>query len=237
MPFKDELIQQINEYVTGHLPKDDWYEDYFSFIEDDKLAKRLEKEYKTIRYIYKILEGLQCADELQLAQVRIQVIFYTSIYEAMVHYLLFDKLKDQKKVEELFYITMPVKISIPESKRVKILNALEHNGSEILTYEMKKKKTEESKIRFDAKADVMHQLGLIDDTLKSELIQFYEYRNAIHIHAEIKKDIEYELEMARTAYRRFQIFREQVVEGLKKYQCPSPNPSTLMESNTQNLSG
>lgn len=217
MPFKDELIQQINDYVTGHLPKDDWYEDYFSFIEDDKLAKRLEKEYKTIRYIYKILEGLQCADELQLAQVRIQVIFYTSIYEAMVHYLLFDKLKDQKAVEDLFYITMPVQISIPEHKRVKILNALEHNGSQILTYEIKKKKTEESKIRFDAKADVMNQLGLIDNTLKTELIQFYEYRNAIHIHAEIKKDIEYELEMARTAYRRFQIFREQVVEGLKRY--------------------
>lgn len=76
---------------------------------------------------------------------------------------------------------------------------------------MKKKKTEESKIRFDAKATVIYRLGLINEKLKNELIQFYEYRNAIHIHAEIKKDIEYELEMARTAYRRFQIFREQVV--------------------------
>lgn len=217
MPFKDELIQQINEYVTGHLPKDDWYEDYFSFIEDKVLAERLEKEFKTIRYIYKILEGLKSTDELLLAQIRIQVIFYTSIYEAMVHYLLFDKLKDQKEVEELFYITMPTKISIPQHKKEKIISALEHNGSEILTYEMKKKKTEESKIRFDAKATVMYKLGLINEKLKNELIQFYEYRNAIHIHAEIKKDIEYELEMARVAYRRFQIFREQVIEGLKKY--------------------
>lgn len=218
MPFKEELIQQIDEYVSIHLPKDDWYENYFSFIEDKVLAERLEKEYKTIRYIYKILEGLKSTDELLLAQIRIQVVFYTSIYEAMVHYLLFDKLKDQKAVEDLFYITMPVQISIPAHKRVKILNALEHNGSEVLTYEMKKKKTEESKIRFDAKANVMHKLGLIDNTLKTELIQFYEYRNAIHIHAEIKKDIEYELEMARIAYRRFQVFREQVLKGLKKYQ-------------------
>ena len=102
MPFKDELIQQINDYVTGHLPKDDWYEDYFNFIEDDKLAERLEKEYKTIRYIYKILEGLKSTDELLLAQIIIQVTFYTSIYEAMVHYLLFDKLKDQKKLKNFF---------------------------------------------------------------------------------------------------------------------------------------
>lgn len=217
MPFNENLIKEINDYVVSHLPDDDWYENYFSFIADKTLAERLEKEFKTVRYIYKILEGLKSTDELQLAQIRIQVILYTSIYEAMVHYLLFDKLKDQDEVKELFFITMPVQIFIPEHKKAKILNALEHNGSEVLTYEKKKKKTEESKIRFDAKANVMYKLGLIDDTLRKELIKFYEYRNAIHIHAEIKKELEYELEMARTCYRRFKIFREQVMEGLKKF--------------------
>lgn len=216
MPFKEELIEQIDEYVTGHLPDDEWYEGYFSFIKDEVLSKRLEKEFKTIRYIYKILEGLKSTDELQLAQIRIQVIFYASIYEAMVHYLLFDRLKDSDEVNKLFYITMPVKISIPKYKRDKIIKALEHDGNEILTFVERKKKTVESKIRFDAKAEVMCKLNLIDSKLKDELIKFYEYRNAIHIHAEIKKDLEYELEMAKVAYRRFKPFREQVLEGLKK---------------------
>lgn len=216
MPFKEELITEIDAYVISHLPKDDWYENYFSFIDDKRLAKRLENEYKTIRYIYKILEGLNSSDELQLAQIRIQVIFYASIYEAMVHYLLFDALKDREEVKELFYITMPVEISIPQHKKEKIIKALEHNGSKILTYEKRKKKTVESKIRFDAKAETMYKLGLIDEKLKNELIKFYEYRNAIHIHAEIKKDIEYELTMAIDSYRRFQVFREQVLSGLEK---------------------
>lgn len=216
MPFKKELIEQIDEYVTSHLPDDGWYEGYFSFIKDEVLSKRLEKEFKTIRYIYKILEGLKSTDELQLAQIRIQVIFYASIYEAMVHYLLFDRLKDKDEVKELFYITMPVEISIPQYKKDRIIDALEHNGREVLTYEKRKKKTVESKIRFDAKAEVMCKLCLIDTKLKDELIKFYEYRNAIHIHAEIKKDLEYELEMAKVAYRRFKPFREQVLDGLKK---------------------
>jgi len=222
MPFKEELITEIDEYVTSHLPKDDWYENYFSFIEDRQLAERLEKEYKTIRYIYKILEGLKSTDELLLAQIRIQVIFYASIYEAMVHYLLFDKLKDREEVKELFFIIMPVEVSIPQHKKVKIIEALEHNGSKILTYEKRKKKTIESKIRFDSKADAMCKIGLIDEKLKKELVKFYEYRNAIHIHAEIKKDIEYELTMAIDSYRRFQVFREQILLGLKKLEQNEP---------------
>lgn len=207
MPFKEELIQQIEDYVEGHLPENDWYENYFDFIDDSVLAERLEKEFKATRYIYKILEGVQATDALQLMQIRIQIISYASIYEAMIHYLLFDKLKDNEKVKELFFITLPVEISIPKDKMEKLQKELMHNGSEILTYVKKRKKTDLSKIRFDKKAEVTCELGLIDEELKKELIQFYEYRNAIHIHAEIKKAIQYELEMSKKAYWRFKKFK------------------------------
>ncbi|MDD3325113.1 MAG: hypothetical protein PHN38_08370 [Sulfurospirillaceae bacterium] len=215
MPFSDKLIKEIDDYVVSHLPDDSWYENYFNFIDDKVLAERLEKEFKTVRYIYKILEGLKSTDELQLAQIRIQIILYASIYEAMVHYLLFEKLKDRKEVNELFDITIPVEISIPAHKKEKILSALEHDGKEILTYEKKKKKTDISKIRFDKKAECLYSLGFIDEELKEELILFYEYRNAIHIHAEIKKDIQYELEISKKAYWRFQKFKQLVENKLK----------------------
>ena len=49
----------------------------------------------------------------------------------------------------------------------------------------------------------------------SELIEIYSYRNAIHLVAEQRKGITYELELSKKAYRRMQPFIEQVQEKLK----------------------
>ena len=44
----------------------------------------------------------------------------------------------------------------------------------------------------------------------SELVRIYEVRNAIHLHAEIKKDIDYHLELSKIAYLRMQPFLQQI---------------------------
>ena len=51
--------------------------------------------------------------------------------------------------------------------------------------------------------------------LCNDLISIYEMRNAIHIHAEIKKDIEYHLYMSKLAYKRMRLFIDQVKEKQK----------------------
>lgn len=53
-------------------------------------------------------------------------------------------------------------------------------------------------------------MGIIEDWLKEELIEFYEARNSIHIHAEIRKSLNYELDLSRRSYMRLQPFKEQV---------------------------
>ena len=107
---------------------------------------------------------------------------------------------------------MKKQISIPSAK-LDILNEhLEHDGKSIIpTYEGIGK-TDETKVRFDRKAECAWSLGIIEEWLKDELVEFYEARNSIHIHAEIRKSLEYELDLSRRAYMRMQPFREQIVD-------------------------
>lgn len=53
-----------------------------------------------------------------------------------------------------------------------------------------------------------------DIDLTSEIIEIYSYRNGIHIIAERRKGINYELELSRKAYRRMEPFLEQIKEKL-----------------------
>lgn len=63
-----------------------------------------------------------------------------------------------------------------------------------------------SKIRFDDKVDAAVDLDMIAESLGCDLKDIYEARNSVHIHAEIKKNLEFDLEIGRLAYRRMQPF-------------------------------
>lgn len=90
---------------------------------------------------------------------------------------------------------------------------LEHDGKIIIpTYEGIGR-TDISKVRFDKKADCAEALGLIAPWLKDEIIEFYEARNAIHIHAEIKKSLAYQLDLSKRAYMRMEPFIDQITEN------------------------
>ena len=101
---------------------------------------------------------------------------------------------------------------------------LTHNGEEILTYHIQERKKEDTQIRFDDKCKAAEKLGLLHSfisndgstiDLTSEIIEIYGYRNAIHLVAEQRKGIEYELELSKRAYRRMRPFIDQIKEKLK----------------------
>ena len=93
MPFDGKIKNAINDYVMRDMPNDEKIADHFNYIEDEKLRERLFLEFKSIRYMYKIFEGIEAIDETLLFQIRSQVIFYAGIYEAIIHYVLFEKQK------------------------------------------------------------------------------------------------------------------------------------------------
>jgi hypothetical protein len=74
-------------------------------------------------------------------------------------------------------------------------------------------KLADTKVRFDSKARAAASIGIIDDDLAVELIEFYAARNMIHIHAELRRgaDWDWEIGFARKAYWRLLKFRDQVI--------------------------
>ena len=71
MPFPESIKTAINDYVEKHTGNSKFYSEYFWFISDADLRTRLEEEFKSARYVYKLLEGLNVQDWLLTAEVRI----------------------------------------------------------------------------------------------------------------------------------------------------------------------
>lgn len=207
MPFNDKLQQEILTYVTRDLPTDQWYEiNFFPFVENELLRNRLLVEFKNARIIYKIFEGLQAKNELLLAQVKTQVIMYVSIQEAVINYVLFEKYNTNSEITKLLNQYRLVAVDVPTKQKAILKEHFEHNGKDLHIHYRELKTIDRTKIRFDSKVQTCFKLGLISEKLKEDLIQLYEYRNTIHIEAELKKGFDYDLNMSLLAYRR--------VEGL-----------------------
>lgn len=211
MPFPPEIRDTIRQYALADLPDASWHRGFFAFVRDAALASRLGEEFLSTRFLYKVLEGLEAEEWLLRAQIRMQVLSYASIYEAVLHYLLFDLLSADPQVVALTEFPTKKLISIPSQHQAQLEKYLRHDGKEILpTYEAIGH-TDVTKVRFDRKAECAFSLGFIADWLRDDLIEFYEARNAIHIHAEIRKNLNYELELSRRAYLRMEPFKDQIL--------------------------
>ena len=79
-------------------------------------------------------------------------------------------------------------------------------------------------IRFDEKCRTAEKLGLLhtfvdkegnEVNLLNEIIEIYSNRNGIHIIAEQRKNIQYELDLSKKAYRRMKPFIAQLKEKLE----------------------
>ena len=238
MPLDRDIKDIVLAYCMRDLPNDSWYENAFDFVKDDLLKSRLISEFKNARLVYKVFEGIAAKDELLLAEVKMQVLMYASIYEATIHYVLFDQYyKKTPIVQDLLTQKVNKPFSIPIHQLSAINKLLFHDGKTIIPYFETSQKRDITKIRFDEKCKAAFQLGILAEIPEqndldsnilpdikplpgmplfcSELVRIYEVRNAIHLHAEIKKDIDYHLELSKIAYLRMQPFLQQIKAKLR----------------------
>ena len=225
MPLSQEVRKEIYNYCNNHLANEDWYKEEFEFIEDEKLRERLVQEFKGIRFAYKLYEGIEATEENLVFEIRHQILAYATIYEAVIHYILYAYYSDTNEFHMLQYHDAPAKISIPEEKVDTLSRALLHNGEKIIPYHIQERKKEETQIRFDEKCLTAEKLGLLSIIknqdgdlidLPREIIEIYGYRNAIHLAAELRKGIEYELDLSKRAYRRMRPFIDQIKSKLQE---------------------
>lgn len=225
MPLPNDIKKAVYSYCSSDLPTRAWYEKEFDFIEDCRLRERLIKEFKSIRFAYKLYEGIEATDENLIFEVRHQIFAYATIYEAVLHYILYTYYDQSEEFHALQYHQAPARISIPKDKLYLLNKMLTHNGETIIPYHIQERKKNDSQVRFDDKCIVAEKLGLISKLankdgeeidLPSEIIEIYGYRNAIHLVAEQRKGIEYELELSKRAYRRMRPFIDQIKMKLQE---------------------
>lgn len=224
MAFSETLKNAINDYCNNHLADESWYENKFEFIEDGDLRKRLIEEFKSIRFAYKLYEGLEAKNENLIFEVRYQILAYASIYEAVIHYVLYNYYQNTTEFHNMQYHTVPTRMSFSEKQMEDVKRILSKPDEDLMIYHLQERKKDETQVRFDDKCRAAEALGLINvftneqkDTinLPAEIIEIYSYRNAIHLVAEQRKGIKYELELSKKAYRRMQPFIDQIIDRLK----------------------
>lgn len=216
MPFDQTTQQTVDSYARQDLAGDlNYHIEFFSFLSSDpELMRRVGEEFYSARYIYKLLEGLRIEDTwARRAQIQLQVQQYASIYEACLHHLLFERCKDRAEVQALLRIPKLKKWSVSSDLQKRLAAASASLGREIVAAVEGTVRLPDTKVRFDSKARAATSIGIIDEDLASELIEFYAARNMIHIHAELKRgaDWKWEIEFARQAYWRLLKFKQQVL--------------------------
>lgn len=218
MPFDASVKKQINQYMT-HIPDIGKIEEMFVFIKDDALRMRIVQEFYNARYIYKFFEGMNAKGEMLTVESRMQVIMFANIYEAVLHYILFTIYKDNPRVKAIQYTCEIKKISIKKDKAelLKQFAIKTKNGETIDVFPsyVAKSKMSETQIRFDSKAKCAEKLGLIDSTMRDFLIELYGFRNGIHLHAELRKGIVWDIKKSKDAYWKVEGFVKQIKERLK----------------------
>lgn len=206
MPLEESLRSSIAAYCKRDLPGNlQWHIDQFGFITDVELQKKLGRAFYSARYVGKLMEALLAAGDEVHPFIKFQIMQYASIYEAVVTNLLWTK-----------YATHPEVLRLQTHKAYKPVNSLgsltsmKYGDEDIHTCVYRDAKTQRNSIPFKDKVDCAVRIGFIEGAYAEDIKRTYELRNLAHIETEAQKQIEVEIEQAKTGYWRIKPFLEKI---------------------------
>lgn len=219
MPFNSDIIKEIEAYME-HIPSREWISQLFDFIKDSELKDRIIQEYFNARYVYKFFEGMEAKGEMLKSESRLQVIMYANVYEAVIHYVLFSLYKDNPLVNKLLYSNelkkWSIKSEMQQTLEKCIIRTSDDEKITIIPCRYSPTKKTDSDVKFKDKAECPKQLGLINNDMQNWITDIYSFRNGIHLHAELRKKIDWDLEKAKDAYWHVEGFIKQIKTQLQK---------------------
>lgn len=230
MPLEETDRAKVIKYCDRDLPDRMHVLEMFKFVSSKELLNRIELEFHSARYIYKLGEALNVADEKQHAHVKFQIVQYASIYEAVIVYLLWNRYPDHAAVTEIeYHSTFKQHATLPKG-----LQMLSADNEEIFLCREVKQKTPKASIKFDDKVEAAVKIGFIEKALGDEIKRFYKLRNAIHLEGAVKNQTKYELDQSKLAFRRMKPFTEGISGFLENGAIPE---SALLKPEKRSLRG
>lgn len=214
MPLERAARDQVLNYCDRDLPPVADVTAMFDFLDDQDLRDSVEAEFHSARYIYKLGEALNVADNRLHGHVKFQIVQYAGIYEAIIVHLLWSKYSPAV-TDIQFHKVYKKTASLPST-----LHFATTTGEEINLCVQVTEKTNPISIKFDDKVDAAVQIGFVDKDVGEDIKSFYKLRNGIHLKSAIKNQIKYELDSSHLAYRRMKPFTEGIRGFLKDGKIP-----------------
>lgn len=218
MALSKEIIQKVinycnrdlvpdKQYITkkkGVLFPSEWFESYFSFLNNKLLEKNLGEAFYQARFLYKIMSALNLPFAKHKAFLRFQIIQYASICEAILESVIerFYKNEFQNK----YAINEYAVCKNATSKETKIL----FEGKPLYLCKIKKKKADIKRERIDHKTEFAVEHGIISPESKKQFDQLYDSRNNIHILKAINNNYRPQVKEAKNAFKIMQRFASEV---------------------------
>ena len=207
MPLNEELRVTIKDYCKRDLPGDlQWHVDQFSFIASEELKKRLGRAYYSARYIAKLMEATLAGGDEVHPFIKFQIMQYASIYEAVITHLLWGRYISHNEVKLLQTHKSYKPVAALGSK-----TSMQFEGEYIFTCVYRDTKTPKNSIPFKDKVDCAVRIGFLEAAYSEDIKKIYELRNLAHIETEAEKQIEVEIEQAKTGYWRIKPFLEKII--------------------------
>jgi hypothetical protein len=212
MPLTEAIRTSVYSYCKADLPGDlQWHVDQFSFITDIELQKRLGRAFYSARYISKLMEALFASSDEIHPFVKFQIMQYASIFEAVISYLLWNRYKDHAEVRTLQTHKAYKPVSALASHA-----SMRYDNETVFTCVYRNAKTPKNTIPFKDKVDCAVRIGFVDSAYAHDIKRTYELRNLAHIEAEAEKQVEVEIEHAKTGYWRMKPFLEKIVATIEE---------------------
>jgi hypothetical protein len=141
--------------------------------------------------------------------VKFQITQYASIYEAVISNLLWGHYKEHAEVAALETHRAYKPVNALGSK-----TSMKYDEEDLFTCVYRNAKTPRNSIPFKDKVDCAVRIGFLESAHSEDIKHLYELRNLTHIETEAEKQIEVEIEQAKTGYRRMKPFLEHIGEVL-----------------------
>ena len=224
--LKKELITEVVRFCNRDLVPDSsydiveeypsvWFENYFSFLCDDKLQKKLGEAFYQARFMYKLMCALRLPLNKQSGIVKFQIIQYASICEAVLDTAITHFFKTESENE--FSIVEFKKDNNALCSNVKLIR----KNETLVICKEKKKKGLLKRTRVDFKTSFAVKYGLLSGDLKNRLDVLYDQRNNIHILKATETNYRPKLKEAKESF----ILMEEIVEYIKQYYVSHSEPN------------
>lgn len=209
VPDTDDLEQSIQfpEYVIQ------WFERYFNFVDDKKTRDYLAEAYYQARFVYMIMKALSLKWEKGAVFIKVQVLQYASIYEALIEFTL--QKYHATEVEALLKKKEYIQVSALSSNTK--LAYIDEKGTshELVTCRTKTVKKPFSEIRFSDRTALAVELSMITDSTKEKIDQIYSQRNSIHILKAVQNGFKTEIGQSKAAFEILNVFCNELRSHIK----------------------